>query len=888
MSEPSEASKSCPNCGASLPDAATAGLCPRCLMAEAMMPTGNEAEPGTGRTPLSPDELAPHFPQLEILECLGRGGMGVVYKARQKSLNRLVALKLLAPERVSDADFARRFEQEAQALAALNHPNIVTVYDFGQAGGFYFLLMEFVDGVNLRQAMKAGRFTPQQALAVVPPVCEAMQCAHENGIVHRDIKPENLLLDKDGRVKIADFGIAKMLHSDSSDIGLAESQPAGTPQYMAPEQKEHAGADHRADIYSLGVVLYELLTGELPAGKLQPPSRKVQVDVRLDEIVLRALESAPELRFQTAAELRTQVETMVMTPAPNSTLPAPPAPAPGRSRLIKAGFSVLTTREQLGTAMGQLFCVKTRGQLILDEQHLTHSQSGVNTAIPLVAIRDLSIGSFPRGVNPVGLDLLCVTYDDGGQSKHALLSPGAGLFGFPATHNAGVNEWCRLIGDAATAVSGREPTCTPPDRLNLPGTNPGMMLFYLGIFVMALLPMVFALGLRKSGLSGEPVSTGFALPGLHFLFPALGILAAVGLGIFIWRFLRQRRTKPSASTPSENRTGCLMMFAVLGAPLLVALIASFAMKNSGRFQPGPLVVPSHTPVRLGGNRVVVDLHALVIDGPVEMQVNLNGLLKQWAEDMPIPKLPVPGKSTSSNGAIAVDVQMNVHDSHLSSGLEEIPDRIYPSLDHSAASVRVLTDGNHTWRVAFVLPNDSLARQAWEGLRPMGRLEVRADGWTAGELFQVTGARGETYTGSFSAGPVQPHADARSEFPTGGHIGRDDHSVVVTHDNVDLHHVLYYAGSFSTSSSGTHNTATHDWVDEGSVHLENGRTFGYRRTKLYPDELTLNGAKYDLRKGRVIILLDDGGIEQLDHPAPLSIAKDPIALGEFLAGRKRIK
>ncbi|MGK0198003.1 MAG: serine/threonine protein kinase [Yoonia sp.] len=849
-------------------------------MAEAMMPTGTEVESGSGRTPLSPDELAPHFPQLEILECLGRGGMGVVYKARQKTLNRLVALKLLAPERVSDADFARRFEQEAQALAALNHPNIVTVYDFGQAGGFYFLLMEFVDGVNLRQAMKVGRFTPQQALAVVPPVCEAMQCAHENGIVHRDIKPENLLLDKEGRIKIADFGIAKMLHSDSSDVGLAESQPAGTPQYMAPEQKEHAGADHRADIYSLGVVLYELLTGELPADKLQPPSRKVQVDVRLDEIVLRALESTPELRFQTAAELRTQVETMVKTPAPKSS-PPPPSPAPGRSRLIKAGFSVLTTREQLGTLMGQFFCVKTRGQLILDEQQLTHSQGGVNTAIPLAAIRDLSIGNFPRGVNPVGLDLLCVTYEDGGQSKHALLSPQAGWLGFPATYNAGVNEWFRLIGDAATAASGREPTCTPPDRLNLPGTNPGMILLYLGIFIMALLPMVFFFGQRHSGLPGEPVSTGFALPGLQSLFPALGI-SAVGLGIFIWRLLRHRRAKPSASTPSKNRTGGLMMFAILGAPLLVGLVAFLGVSN---FQPGPPGGPFHTPLQMGrvqvGRVVVVDLHALVIDGPVEMKVYLDGLGKPWVGTAQISSVAL-NTPTSSNGAIAVDAQMDVHDSHLSFGLEQHTDLIEPSLDRSAASVRVLTDGNHTWRVAFVLPNDSLARQAWEALRPMARLEVRADGRTAGELFQVTGAGGETYTGHYSAGPVQPHADARSDFPTGGHIGRNDHSVLVTHDNVDLHHVLYYAGRFGTSSSGNHNTATRNWVDEGSVRLKNGRSFGYRRTKLYPDELTLNGAKYDLRKGRVFILNDEGSIEQMSHPVPLSIAKDPTALGEFLA------
>ena len=196
--------------------------------------------------------------------------MGVVYKARQKSLNRLVALKLLAPERVGDPVFAERFSHEAQALAKLNHPNIVTIHDFGQAGGFFFLLMEFVDGVNLRQAMKAGRFTPEQALAIVPPVCEALQFAHEHGIVHRDIKPENLLLDKDGRVKIADFGIAKMLgESDASTPAVPSFTGVGTPQYMAPEQGKAGRVDHRVDIYSLGVVLYELLTGELPAANLQ-------------------------------------------------------------------------------------------------------------------------------------------------------------------------------------------------------------------------------------------------------------------------------------------------------------------------------------------------------------------------------------------------------------------------------------------------------------------------------------------------------------------------------------------------------------------------------------------------------------------------------------------
>jgi multidrug efflux pump subunit AcrA (membrane-fusion protein)/predicted Ser/Thr protein kinase len=324
MSESTASSNSCPKCGATLPSAATAGLCPRCLMAGAMAPTQTGAEPaGAGKT-LAPDELAPHFPQLEILECLGRGGMGVVYKARQKTLNRFVALKLLAPERVRDAKFAERFTREAQALAALNHPNIVTIYDFGQAGGFYFLLMEFVDGVNLRQLLRARKFTPEEALAIVPPLCDALQFAHDRGIVHRDIKPENLLLDKDGRVKVADFGIAKMLGAANGGGPAGESAApenatqttVGTPGYSAPEQKaDPQRVDSRADIYSLGVVFYEMLTGELPGARLEPPSRKVHIDVRLDEVVLRALEQNPELRYQQVSEVKTMVETIASTPA---------------------------------------------------------------------------------------------------------------------------------------------------------------------------------------------------------------------------------------------------------------------------------------------------------------------------------------------------------------------------------------------------------------------------------------------------------------------------------------------------------------------------------------------------------------------------------------------
>jgi serine/threonine protein kinase len=317
----------CPQCGDLLPPDAPDGLCPKCVMVMNLKTeTAFSGETSAAHPPLPPEQIAPHFPQLEILECLGRGGMGVVYKARQKTLNRFVALKLLAPERVQDAKFAERFAREAQALAALNHPNIVTIHDFGQAGGFYFFLMEFVDGLNLRQLLRARKFTPEEALAIVPPLCDALQFAHDRGIIHRDIKPENLLLDKTGRVKVADFGIAKMLGTanDSNGGGTAapenSTQTVGTPSYSAPEQKtDPQHVDNRADIYSMGVVFYEMLTGELPCEKIVPPSTKVQIDVRLDEIVLRALEKKPELRYQQVSEVKTCVETIVRSATAPST-----------------------------------------------------------------------------------------------------------------------------------------------------------------------------------------------------------------------------------------------------------------------------------------------------------------------------------------------------------------------------------------------------------------------------------------------------------------------------------------------------------------------------------------------------------------------------------------
>lgn len=280
--------------------------------------------------PPSIEELAPLFPQFEILDLIGKGGMGAVYKARQKDLDRIVALKILPPAIGGSPAFSSRFTREAKALAKLNHPGIVTIHEFGQRDGLYFIVMEFVDGVNLAQLLKTGRVSPREALAIVPQICDALQYAHDQGIVHRDIKPENILLDRLGRVKVADFGIAKIVSAVCDDPMRRGDNPVpadatiagnimGTPQYMAPEQVEHpADVDHRADIYALGVVFYQMLTGELPGKDLQAPSRKVHIDVRLDEIVLQAMEKNPELRFQQASVMKTRVETVASTSEPST------------------------------------------------------------------------------------------------------------------------------------------------------------------------------------------------------------------------------------------------------------------------------------------------------------------------------------------------------------------------------------------------------------------------------------------------------------------------------------------------------------------------------------------------------------------------------------------
>ncbi len=301
----------CPTCGAEIPAQAPAGMCPSCLLE-----AGSDPGPTGSRFSWNLEKLQGLFPELEIFDRIGAGGMGAVYRARQPRLDRVVALKVLtAPVDVQE-NFALRFEREAQVMAKLNHPNIVTIHDFGEVeypdaevgeGKLYYFIMEFVDGPDLSRMISDRALSPEQALKIVPQICDALQFAHDHGVTHRDIKPANILLDQRGTVKVADFGLAKLISGDAdpleTDLTLTGTA-MGTPMYMAPEQwEESVVIDHRADIYSLGVVFYELLTGERPHGLFDPPSRRVQVDVRLDEVVLKSMEKDVERRYQQADEV---------------------------------------------------------------------------------------------------------------------------------------------------------------------------------------------------------------------------------------------------------------------------------------------------------------------------------------------------------------------------------------------------------------------------------------------------------------------------------------------------------------------------------------------------------------------------------------------------------
>lgn len=268
--------------------------------------------PPAAWTPLPSEELEMVLPDYQILGLIGRGGMGAVYRARQLSLGRVVAVKVLPAEAITqDPVFEQRFRREARILSRLRHPGIVGLFEFGStlAGDLYFT-MELVAGESLAARLATGKLGQNETLALLRQVCEAVAYAHGEGIIHRDLKPANILIATDGRVKVVDFGLAIAESRPTSEKFTRSGIIIGTVDYLAPEQWQGRGGDVRSDIFSLGVITFELLTGEVPRGVFDPPSfRRSNVDPVFDEVILRALQMEPESRYGSVAEFQQALQT---------------------------------------------------------------------------------------------------------------------------------------------------------------------------------------------------------------------------------------------------------------------------------------------------------------------------------------------------------------------------------------------------------------------------------------------------------------------------------------------------------------------------------------------------------------------------------------------------
>jgi hypothetical protein len=315
----------CPHCRNPVPADAPQGLCLRCLLHDVLSDSG---EPDRARAEAV---LARRLEQYRLVRFAGRGGMGEVWILEHVALGRKAALKLLSPAVIATPGFAERFLREAKAMAELNHPHILALYDFGECDGEFFLVMEYADS-NLRSKLEADardwphpfwRWCVDDVVRWFLPVCEAVQHVHDRGMIHRDLKPENLLW-VDDKLKLADFGLARS--AAATDL-LPASGPApagwtsaghvlGTPDYMAPEQwKNPRDVDQRTDVYALGLILYEMLTGQRPRGHYPPPSTRARrTDRRLDDIVAKALASDPADRYPSAQRLRADLEAVVNRP----------------------------------------------------------------------------------------------------------------------------------------------------------------------------------------------------------------------------------------------------------------------------------------------------------------------------------------------------------------------------------------------------------------------------------------------------------------------------------------------------------------------------------------------------------------------------------------------
>jgi len=259
----------------------------------------------------------------ELLEKIGEGGMGTVYKAKCHLLNRFVAVKILKAELSNDEEFVTRFKREATSIAKLSHPNIVGVHDVGTENGINFIIMEYINGRTLKQVIKEnGRLNSELTLDIVFQVAKALECAHNNNIIHRDIKPDNIMITKDNMVKVMDFGIAKV--ADSRTV-TNSNKVMGTAHYFSPEQAKGNFVDFRTDIYSLGIVMYEMATGRVPYNaestisiammhiqKPVTPPKEIIKDIpeNINQVILKAMEKEPIKRYQTASGMGEDIKSI--------------------------------------------------------------------------------------------------------------------------------------------------------------------------------------------------------------------------------------------------------------------------------------------------------------------------------------------------------------------------------------------------------------------------------------------------------------------------------------------------------------------------------------------------------------------------------------------------
>ncbi len=350
-----------------------------------------------------PKDLAPLFPGYEIESLIASGGMGAVYCAVQKSLDRTVALKILPTELSSDASFRAGFEAEAKAMARLNHPNLIGVYDFGEVGGMLYIIMEYVPGKSVYHSAYGIAIDQAEVIRLMAGICHGLAHAHENGIIHRDIKPANVLLDLNAQPKIGDFGLAR-----PTDRKFEEGEGIfGTPHYTAPEVVDHPhSVDYRADIFSVGVMLHELLTSRLPADDLRSASAIISCDQRFDHIIRRATHADPKARYASANDLAHDLQVIGKSLQQGQIAPVAGIPQHHRARgPIKPNKSpksssttVLSAAVALALLIGGLYWFSTQRPSVKpqNDSMIVVIPAHSETKAPEVVSRDQSSDSKPE------------------------------------------------------------------------------------------------------------------------------------------------------------------------------------------------------------------------------------------------------------------------------------------------------------------------------------------------------------------------------------------------------------------------------------------------------------------------------------------------------------